>query len=128
MHHGMRGRAKPGRPPLEALAHETLLQYFPPPLAPRSLLHAGKAVRLVQASRGLQAIEGPQVRFGEGRPGVHERERLGEQVAADTAAAHPVIHDEPAQVGDSWPEIFAVDGHRTLPHRPARRRSLARGG
>jgi hypothetical protein len=41
---------------------------------------------------------------------VHERHGRVEQSATSAAPAHAVVDDEPAQMGDTRPQVFPIDG------------------
>ena len=44
---------------------------------------------------------------------VHERHGRVEQSATSAAPAHAVVDDEPAQMGDTSPQVFPIDGKRS---------------
>src|SRR5450830_281791 len=96
-----------GRTALEALLHHLLA-----PLRARPLFLQCKAAGLVQATRCVESLEGPELDRGEALYIAKSHGRL-HQTTPHAGAAHAVINDEPTQVRLVVAQIVAVDEHRS---------------
>lgn len=77
-----------------------------------------EATRLVQVPRCVQAFKGPEVGLSV-IPGVRERQRLGEQTAADPMTSELVRGDEPAQVSPGLMRAGTIEDDRAFDLRGA---------